>query len=76
MKKIGKVSHITNKKRIMVKAEIIPKLFTEVFNLNKKPIGKVIDVLGPIKEPFIAVKPYSKDKIEQYIGQTLYIKEE
>jgi len=73
MKKLGFVYIISKRKRLIVKTDFIPKLGIEVYDRNKNKIGTVIDVLGPVKQPFVAVKPYNKDNIEQYLNQELFI---
>ena len=73
MKKLGFVYIISRRKRLIVKTNFIPKLGIEVYDKNKNKVGIVIDVLGPVKQPFIAVKPYNKDNIEQYLNQELFV---
>lgn len=74
MKKLGVVSHISRRGRIIVKAESIPKLESEVIDEKSKPVGVVIDLLGPIQNPYVAVKPYSKENLESLVGKVLYLK--
>ncbi len=74
MKQIGFVYNITKRGRILVKAELVPKLNTEVFDKDSNPIGIVIDVLGPVNSPYVAVKPYKKVDIQNLKNQKLYVK--
>ncbi|WP_423792320.1 Gar1/Naf1 family protein [Methanocaldococcus indicus] len=36
------------------------KIGTDVFYKRKK-VGKVVDIFGPVKNPYIKIKPYKKD---------------
>jgi RNA-binding protein len=74
MKRLGFVSHISKRGRLIVKAETIPKLFSEVYDKEQKPIGKVIDILGPVSSPFVAVKPYDKADLEKFKEAELFLK--
>jgi RNA-binding protein involved in rRNA processing len=74
MRKIGVVSHLSRRKRILVKAIVIPKLNTTVYDENNNEVGKVIDVLGPVKEPYISIKPNKKEGLEELIGKEIFIK--
>jgi len=74
MKRLGFVSHISKRGRIIVKAETIPKLNSEVVDRDNKPIGIVIDILGPVNSPYVAVKPYEKIDAEKIKNLELFIK--
>ncbi len=74
MKQLGFVSHISKRGRIIVKAETVPKLNTEVFDKDSKPIGIIIDILGPVTSPYLAIKPYKKEDLEKLKNEKLYIK--
>lgn len=74
MKLVGVVSHISKSKKIIIKAENIPILNSEVFSEEKEPIGMVIDIMGPVNNPFISVKPYKKENLERFINKKVYIK--
>lgn len=73
MIKLGVVSHLTKRKRILVKATNIPKLNSKVYDEKGNEIGVVIDVLGPVREPYVSVKPIKKENLEEIIGKELYV---
>lgn len=75
MKVLGNISHISNKGNIIVRSDHTPALGLPVFTENKMRVGKVSDVFGPTKEPYIAIKPKSVDqvnKFEDLVGKILY----
>ncbi len=75
MKKLGKISHISNKGKIIVRSDNTPGFGLPVFGKNKKRIGVVQDVFGPTKNPYITIKVYAKnsENIEKRVGETLFV---
>lgn len=75
MKKLGKISHISNRGKIIVRSDNTPGFGLPVFNENKKRIGTVQDVFGPTKKPYITVKAYAKntENLENRVGETLFV---
>ncbi len=55
MKKLGNISHISNRGRIIVRSNQTPGFGLAVF-LKIKRIGTISDVFGPTKEPYISIK--------------------
>lgn len=75
MKKLGNISHISNRGRIIVRSNQTPGFGLAVFLKNKKRIGTISDVFGPTKEPYISIKISAKNSknIEYRVGETLYV---
>lgn len=75
MKKLGIISHVSNKSKLILRFDKTPSLNLPVFTKDKKRIGTVQDVFGPTKKPYISVKLYAKNTInfENRVGETLYI---
>jgi RNA-binding protein len=71
LQRLGKAMHISDSKKLIVRAESLSRLGTTVVDNNLDKIGRVFDVLGPVKEPYISVKLNVRDP-EKYIGQVLY----
>jgi len=42
---------------MIMKIENVPKIGGTVVNENLKPIGKILDIFGPISSPYASVKP-------------------
>lgn len=45
-----------------------------IFSQDLKNVGKVFDVFGPVKNPYISVRPNVRDP-NNYVGQLLYVEE-
>jgi RNA-binding protein len=75
MKKLGKVLHISNRGRIILRSHQTPALGLPVFSPDKKKIGQVNDVFGPTKDPYISVKTRANNSknLENRVGETLYV---
>ncbi len=75
MKKLGKVSHISSRNKIILRSDKTPGFGLAVFNKAEKKIGIVQDVFGPTKKPYITVKVYAKntENLEKRVGETLFV---
>ena len=74
MKRLGKVSHYAKQGLLILRSDWIPSLNDPVVDKNLNLIGIIKDVFGPVKMPYVAVKPKVKNP-EEYVGQVLYIDE-
>ncbi|WP_457548897.1 H/ACA ribonucleoprotein complex subunit GAR1 [Archaeoglobus sp.] len=66
LKKIGKVSHVSKSGFIVVKAKEIPKIGSEVCNRKLEKVGYVYDIIGPIKSPFILIRPKDRKMLKKF----------
>lgn len=75
MKKLGKISHISNRGKIIIRSDNTPGLGLPVFDENKKRIGTVQDIFGPTKKPYITVKALAKnsENIRNRVGETAFV---
>jgi len=74
MKLLGRVMHIGSKGPVL-KSSQTPKLGAPVFNSKKKRIGNIYEIFGPVKNPYIIIKPASGVASESLIGSPIYIGE-
>ena len=74
MKCVGKVSHLDSKNRAIIIAREKVPINTRVLDSENKPIGKVVDVFGPVREPYIAIISKKKTRITKYVGREVYRK--
>ncbi len=75
MKKLGSISHISNRGRLIIRSNQTPSYGTAVFTENEKKFGTVSDVFGPTKQPYISIKVYAKNSknLDDRVGETLYV---
>ncbi|AIF69025.1 H/ACA RNA-protein complex protein Gar1 [Palaeococcus pacificus DY20341] len=74
MKRLGKVSHYAKQGFLVVRSDWAPSLNDVIVDKDLKVVGIVKDVFGPVKMPYIAVKPKVK-RPEEYVGKMLYLDE-
>lgn len=76
MKILGTISHVSNKGNIIARSTSTPALGLPVFTEDKKRIGKIHDVFGPTKEPYIIIKPnraIDPEKFDNQFGEVLLV---
>ena len=75
---VGVISHFTRTGRIVVrvsKADKLPELGAMIYDDKKNPIGRVADIIGPVHQPFLLVKPLDKEKPRELTeGQRVFYK--
>jgi len=72
LKRLGKVLHLSNSRKLILRTKVKVKTGTEALGAKKKSIGTIFDIFGPVTNPYISIKP-SISNPERYIGRTLYI---
>ena len=74
MKFMGKIDDIIFNGKILIRAENKPKLGTTVVDKHKNPLGKIKQIIGPVKKPYIIVYPNKRVKTGfGLIGTDVYI---
>jgi rRNA processing protein Gar1 len=75
LKLIGKVENVTYNGLWLIRSEITPKIGSKVYNQQKLLVGKISSIIGPIENPYLLVKPTSKEYPQQLqiIGEQLFI---
>ncbi len=73
MKRLGKVSHISSHKMLILRSDFAPSIGDAVVTKSLTKIGKVSDVFGPVSKPYVAIKPKEGLNLTELIGQILYI---
>ncbi len=75
MRRLGKIMHITRRGTLILRVDKIPPIGKNSIVLNKgaKRIGVVVDVFGPVKHPYVAIKPDTAIDATQLVGQIVYL---
>jgi len=71
---LGRVLHMTRNGYIIVrleKAESLPPLNTPVYREGARRVGTLLDIIGPVTQPYAVVKP-DRAGIEVKEGEELY----
>jgi len=76
MKFLGNISHISNSGKLIARSSETPPSGVFIFNKDKKKIGKVSDVFGPTKSPYISIKLFRSFNLKDFedsYGDVLYV---
>jgi len=52
----GKVVKVTRDGKLVVKAQVLPKLGAKVYDSSANAVGYVYDIIGPVSSPYVVVK--------------------
>ena len=72
MKKIGKVIHITSSRKVVVKAENLPKIGDKVVNEKRNPVCEVFDIFGSTSSPYVEIRTEMEDP-QELVEHSLYV---
>ncbi len=72
MKQLGKVLHLSNSRKLILRTKVKVKPGIKVLNAKRKQVGLILDIFGPVRNPYISIKP-SIINPDYYIGRNLYI---
>lgn len=73
----GKGLHTTSR-GLVVRADQAPRMGQTALDSKGKRIGNVSDIFGPVKSPYVVIKPasgFSKVDLEKFIGSDIYMGE-
>ncbi len=74
MRSLGHVENIAYDGLVLVRAGFAPRKGVVVLDRRKRPVGRVVRVFGPVKEPFAAVRPDGKPGVS-LIGSEVFVDE-
>ncbi|MEM4983021.1 MAG: Gar1/Naf1 family protein [Candidatus Bathyarchaeia archaeon] len=72
LEEIGEILHVVQGDRAIAKVKITPKLGLTVFDIRRKPIGRIVDIFGPIKSPYIEIEVEEQNP-EKLVNSPIYI---
>jgi RNA-binding protein len=73
LRRLGTVLHISKQGSIIVKTDKTPPIGARVVDKKAQTVGKVLDVFGPVKTPYVSIAPKDKKNMEHLVGQVLYL---
>ena len=71
MNKLGIILHVSGSKKLILRTKIKVRIGIEVLDEDLRPIGRICDIFGPSKNPYVSVKP-KISKPESYVGHSIY----
>ncbi|TFF96800.1 H/ACA RNA-protein complex protein Gar1 [Candidatus Thorarchaeota archaeon] len=73
MRRLGKVTHISHRGSLILRSEKTPPIGAQVVDKQVQPIGRVLDVFGPVRRPYLSVRPKKGIGAQNLVGQVLYL---
>jgi len=74
MKYVGKIDDIIFNGRFIVQTSFKPRIGVTVVDKHKKKLGTIAQIIGPVKKPYITIKPDNELKSTfKLIGTDVYI---
>ncbi len=74
MKCVGKVSHLNSQNMAIVSTQDKINKNTRIYDSEKRNIGRVVNIFGPVSEPYIAIAPNKGMRITKIVGREVYRK--
>ena len=72
MECLGKVAHLDSKNRAIVIAKKKVSKNTKIYDSENNLIGRVVDIFGPVNEPYLAISAKKGMRITKIIGREIY----
>ena len=72
MECLGKVAHLDSKNRAIVIAKKKVSKNTNIYDSENNLIGRVVDIFGPVNEPYLAISAKKGMRITRIIGREIY----
>jgi RNA-binding protein len=72
LQRLGLILHVTPSRNIIAKIEKTPKIGEAVLDENLKPVGKVLDFLGPVSSPYAIIIPTIREP-KSLVNRTVYV---
>ena len=74
MKCVGRVSHLNSRNLAIVSTDDKVPKNTKIYDSEKKNIGRVVNIFGPVSEPFLAIASNKGMRITKIVGREVYKK--
>lgn len=73
IKKLGEIKHFTDLGNgIVVNPQKLPKIGSIVVTEQLEHVGRVIDIFGPVTEPYVSIRFKENKKEEIKVGNVVY----
>ena len=59
MKCVGRVSHLNSRNLAIVNTDKKVPKNTKIYDSEKRIIGRVVNIFGPVSDPYLAIAPVS-----------------
>tara|TARA_B100000029_G_scaffold476584_1_gene520803 strand:+ start:892 stop:1116 length:225 start_codon:yes stop_codon:yes gene_type:complete len=74
MECVGKVAHLDSKNRAIIVSKNKVAKNTKIFDSEGNIVGRIIDIFGPVSEPYLAISARKGIRITKLVGREVYRK--
>jgi rRNA processing protein Gar1 len=57
LKSLGQLNFFTRTGQLLIRSKELPNMYSNIGTSDRKIVGKVNDIIGPIMDPHIVVRP-------------------
>ena len=72
LREVGQISHISSTNKLIIPIKNTYRIGATLVNKNNKPIGRINDIFGSTKKPYLSIKTSKKFK-KIRVGETVYL---
>lgn len=76
MRRLGKVLHVSKRGSLILRTDKTPPIGPKALVLDKEAneIGTILDVFGPVNNPYVSIRLYEGIDGQKLVGQPLYLR--
>ncbi len=74
MHRLGRIENITDDGKLLIMTAGAPRMGTDVYCGRNQFLGKVISVIGPVRAPYVIVRPNRGRNILSHVGKEAYMR--
>ena len=76
MRRLGKILHVSKRGSLILRTDKTPPIGPHALVLDKEAnkIGTILDVFGPVKNPYVSIRPYEDVDPQKLVGQLVYLR--
>lgn len=73
MRRLGKVLQVTKRGSIIVQTDKSPPIGAKVVDKKAQLIGRIQDVFGPVKSPYVSIQSRNREEALKLVNQIVYL---
>jgi rRNA processing protein Gar1 len=77
LRRLGDILRQSKNRNLILKPKSGPPpgLGANIYDGKRRPLGVVVDVFGPVRSPYVEIRPFSADA-EKLVGKGAYMRTE
>lgn len=71
---LGRVSHLNSSNLAIIVAKEKVSKNTKIFDSENNHVGRVVNIFGPVKQPYLAISANKGFRVTRLVGREIYRK--